>query len=156
MCFVDSRTNIRRVGRRVRASVFTLSSQRQTTSSLPKLFVKYKVRYVHLVTAWPDALKTCCHRPSKCGESDCVFFSRTNIKNQGGETCPAVCTRSCRRRWTLCTLKRLQSCRVRCVQVQRDAFRFRPASCRTSFSLDLDGEMLLPLSVWSLGERGIV
>lgn len=45
-------------------------------------------------------------------------FCRANIKKQAGETRPAVCTRSCPRLGTLCTLKRLHSCRVRCVHTQ--------------------------------------
>lgn len=53
------------------------------------------------------------------------YFSRTNTKKRRRGTHPAVCTRSCRRLRRLCAPKRLRSCRVRCVQVLCDAFRFR-------------------------------
>ena len=45
-----------------------------------------------------------------------VLFSRLNIRRQGEKRRLALCTRSCRRLWTRCTLKRPHSCRARCVQ----------------------------------------
>lgn len=53
----------------------------------------------------------------------CLFFFRPNIKKRGRKRRPALCTQSCRRLWTLGTLKTCHGCRVRWVQMLRDAFR---------------------------------
>lgn len=57
-CLVASRTSIKKVGRGVRLSVFTPSCQRPTKSSSPKLFLKYKARYVETQVHWKGVKRT--------------------------------------------------------------------------------------------------
>lgn len=83
---------------------------------------------------------------SLCAKWCFVLFSRRNIKKLGRKRRPALCTRSCLRLWTLCTLKRFQSCRVRCVQVQHDAFRDRHGF--TSTESDVGSFVHITVAVW--------